>query len=198
MMSAKARRVSDGETLRSIVGRTTAQLRSGVTDGIVRPAVTTRFIGMQRAQSEFVQYDRVFRFQCDESRERGGTGKYPSPMRYFLSSVGFCLQVWYAKGAALVGCVMDDVIIAVETELDMRGEHKVAGVPSGPERLAVESYVRSSDASDCVIRAVQEADERCPVLDVLGRAMTVHERVWVNGALELDRLLGRSVRGHDS
>ena len=67
--------------------------------GFVMPKVATSLVEDVQAVSVFTQYDRHFEFRCDESEGRGGRGEAPSPLRYLLSSLAFCQQVWYAKGA---------------------------------------------------------------------------------------------------
>ncbi|NIP81918.1 MAG: hypothetical protein GWM90_22950, partial [Gemmatimonadetes bacterium] len=88
-----------------------------------------------------MQYGREFSFESDESVDRAGDGSAPSPLRYFLSGIAFCLQVWYAKGAAIVGCQIDDLRIEVRTFMDMRGEHRVGPVPPHPQWIVVEADV---------------------------------------------------------
>ena len=36
-------------------------------------------------------------WHSDEPKERGGTGKGPSPLSYFLSSLGFCQMAHYVE-----------------------------------------------------------------------------------------------------
>jgi hypothetical protein len=47
--------------------------------------VSTRLVENQRSEGRLDNHTVV----CDEPVERGGTGKGPSPLAYFLASLGF-------------------------------------------------------------------------------------------------------------
>src|SRR5438093_10463108 len=50
----------------------------------------------------------------DESKERAGTGKGPSPLSYFLSSLGFCQMVHYVEHCAMDDLKLDSLEMKVE------------------------------------------------------------------------------------
>lgn len=154
--------------------------------GHVRPRVATRSLGGTRARSDFTQYDREFSFECDESVERGGLGSAPSPLRYFLSGIAFCQQVWYSKGASLVGCELEDLVIEVGTYMDMRGEHRFEGIPPNPQWIVIEATIESPSPADVVLAMVDEANARCPLYSLVVRAIPVYERIRQGGHLIRD------------
>ncbi len=167
----------DLEKLRGNVESTAELLVSDPSAGHVRPRVVTRLIENVHARSDFVQYDREFSFECDESDGRAGKGEAPSPLRYFLSGLAFCQQVWYAKGAALAGCEIENLVIEVSTYMDMRGEHLVGDVPPNPQWIVIEATVDSPGTHDQVLRMVDEANARCPVYNLVAKAIPVYERI---------------------
>lgn len=176
----------DAERLRDNVEETARLLAGDPSAGHVRPSVTTRLVSDVNARSDFTQYDREFSFECDESEGRAGSGSAPSPLRYFLSGLAFCQQVWYAKGAALVGCVLDDLEIDVRTYMDMRGEHHVGDVPTHPQWIVVEATVDSPSDPATVLAMVDEANSRCPVYGLVAKAVPIHERIVHNGTVVRD------------
>jgi uncharacterized OsmC-like protein len=173
----------DLEKLRSNVESTAELLRSDDDAGHVRPRVTTRLVENVNARSEFVQYDKTFSFECDESEGRAGAGSAPSPLRYFLSGLAFCQQVWYAKGAALVGCEIEDLEIDVLTYMDMRGEHLIDGIAPNPQWIVIEADVTTPGTYGQVLALVDEANARCPVYNLVVRAVPVYERISHNGVV---------------
>jgi uncharacterized OsmC-like protein len=170
----------DVDKLRSNVLDTAELLRRDETAGHVRPNVRTRLISDVQAQSDFVQYGKKFSFQCDEAADRAGKGEAPSPLRYFLSGLAFCQQVWYAKGAALVGLTIEELEIDVRTYMDMRGEHLIDGIPPNPQWIVIEARVTSSGTDDEVLAMVDEANARCPIYNLVVRAVPVYERIIHN------------------
>ena len=176
----------DADRLRDNVASTARILADDDTAGHVRPRVTTRLIHNVHAKSDFTQYEKEFYFECDESEARAGQGEHPSPLRYFLSGLAFCMQVWYAKGAALVGCELDDLQIDVLTYMDMRGEHLVAGVPTYPQWIIIEAAVTSGSDPATALAMVDEANARCPVYGLIARAVPVYERIRLGDDLIRD------------
>lgn len=176
----------DLEKLRQNVESTAALLRADESAGHVRPRVATQLIADVNARSEFVQYDKDFAFECDESEGRAGSGSAPSPLRYFLSGLAFCQQVWYAKGAALVGCEIEDLSIDVLTYMDMRGEHLIDGIPPNPQWIVIEADVKTPGTGAEVLAMVDEANARCPVYSLVSKAVPIYERISRNGQLLRD------------
>jgi uncharacterized OsmC-like protein len=174
------------DKLRREVEALEQQLASDPTVGLQRPRVSTRLVEDMTAESRFVQYDKPFEFRCDESVERSGQAAAPSPLRSFLSGVAFCQQVWYAKGAALVGCDLDDLTIDLETLLDMRGEHKVGDAPVHPQHVILEARVSSPSPAERVLAMVDEANSRCPLYNLVSRAIPVYNRIYHNDTLIRD------------
>jgi uncharacterized OsmC-like protein len=167
----------DRELLAGNVTDMAEVLRSDPDAGHVRPRVTTRLIENVNARSDFIQYNKEFSFECDEAASRAGKGEAPSPLRYFLSGLAFCQQVWYAKGAALVGCDLTDLEIEVRTYMDMRGEHLIDDIPPNPQWIVIEADVTSPSDDDAVLAMVDEANARCPVYSLVARAVPIYERI---------------------
>lgn len=178
----------DAERLSANVHETAELLRADPEAGHVRPDVRTRLVSDVHAVSRFTQYGKEFTFACDESEGRAGRGSAPSPLRYFLSGIAFCLQVWYAKGAALVGCRLDDLEIGVRTYMDMRGEHLIDGIAPHPQWIVVEATVASPDPAATVLAMVDEANARCPVSTLVGKAVPIYQRIVHGGVLLRDTI----------
>ena len=112
----------------------------------------------------------------------------PRPLRYWLSSLAFCQQVWYAKGAAIVGCEVVALEINVETFMDMRGEHLIDEIPTHPQWFLVTALVDSPSPSKDVEAMAEEANSRCPVYGLLSRAVPIYNRLLHNGVVLKDAI----------
>jgi uncharacterized OsmC-like protein len=176
----------DAAAVRASVAGLAAQLAADPKPGIVRPKVMTRLVGNLTSESRFTQYDKTFTFRCDEAVERGGRAEEPSPMRYLLSGVAFCLQVWYAKGAAFAECALESLEIDLESFLDMRGEHLIAGVPPNPQYLTMEVRVGSTSPAETVLQMIDDGDRRCPLSNLVALAVPIYQRVVHNGQVIRD------------
>lgn len=176
----------DAVKLRANLEETVARLAADQEAGMVRPRVSTKLISNVSAESRFVQYDKDFEFRCDEAIERAGEGSAPSPLRYFLSGLAFCQQVWYAKASALTGVELVDLRIDVSTFMDMRGEHRMGDVPAHPQWIVIDADIDSTAEPSRVLVMVDEANSRCPVYSLVARAVPVYERIRLRGELLRD------------
>ena len=167
-------RLIDPERMRDSVEHTAERLAEFTRGGVIRPRVTTRIVHDVSAEATFEQYGRTFTFFSDEPSGRGGTASAPTSIRYFLTSIGFCLDVWLAKGAALVGCEVGSIALAIEARLDMRVEYDLE--PSGePEYLVADLRVSSPSPPECVLAMADEAFRRCPLVHAI--RLPIYQRV---------------------
>lgn len=175
----------DPERLRDSIERTAGRLSEFTRGGVIRPRVSTRIVHDVSAEATFEQYGRTFTFASDEPAGRGGTGSAPTSIRYFLSAIGFCLDVWLAKGAAVVDCEIRDVALMIEARLDMRIEYDLE--PSGaPQYLLADVRVSSPSPSDRVLAMADEAFRRCPLVHAI--RLPVYQRVTHDGRVIRDEL----------
>ena len=178
----------DIDKLAANVVDTTSMLERDPAAGHVRPNVKTRLLADVQAQSDFVQYGKEFSFRCDEADDRAGRGEAPSPLRHFLSGLAFCQQVWYAKGASLVGIGLDELEVDVRTYMDMRGEHLIDGIAPNPQWIVIEARVASDGTGSQVLEMVDQANARCPVYNLVVKAVPVYERIVHNGEVVGDTI----------
>ncbi len=111
---------------------------------------------------------------ADESKERGGICKGPSPLSYFLSSMGFCQFVHYAEHA-----IVDETRIE---SLNM----KVSGtiVAQRPRRFTDISYevrIRSPESEEMIRQLAKKAAEDCYVTNTLKKSCHVTGTIILNG-----------------
>lgn len=171
----------DRAKLRSNHEQVVARLTSDDAFGLMRPQVTARLVRDVSVESRFVQYDRDFTFLGDEAADRGGHETGPSPMRYFLTGIGFCLLGWWAKGSAMLEVELASLEVTLRTFLDMRGEHGVGDVPPNPQYLVLDVTVSSEAPPERVLEVLDWGRTHCPLSVVIGKAIPVHERVVLDG-----------------
>lgn len=176
----------DGVTLRQNHEQTIERLAAEPGFGLMRPRVTARLDRDVSVVSTFEQYGRPFTFHGDESTDRGGHETGPSPMRFFLSGLAFCMLGWWAKGSAALDVELTSLGVGVDTLLDMRGEHGFADVPVNPQWLVLDIDVTSAASTEQVLDVIDWGDARCPLGVLVRRAIAVHQRVTVNGRVVRD------------
>jgi uncharacterized OsmC-like protein len=116
--------------------------------------------------------DRVW--YSDEAKERGGTGKGPSPLSYFMSSLGFCQMVHYVEHCAMENLKLDSLEIKVEGKIS----------PQKPVRftdVTYEAQIRSGEGDERVKELARMATEDCYVTNTLRRSCKVNGIIFHNG-----------------
>jgi uncharacterized OsmC-like protein len=114
------------------------------------------------------------KWYADESKERGGTGKGPSPLSYFLSSMGFCQFVHYAEHAIVDGIKLESL------------EMKVNGtiVAQRPRRFTEVSYeirISSPECEEIIRQLAKKAADDCYVTNTLKKSCKVIGTITHNG-----------------
>ncbi len=118
-------------------------------------------------------------FISDERESSGGHDAGPAPMRYFITGVMFCHQVWMVKKAALMSMTM--------TKLD--GE--IAWWNDVPTPRIVYKVMVDSDRSDDDVRAIVEAGAKgCNAFKVVEKATKIELSVVHNGKTIMEKTYG--------
>lgn len=109
----------------------------------------------------------------DEPKDRGGTGKGPSPLSYFLSSLGFCQMVHYVEHCAVENLKLDS--------LDIRVEGKVSSQkPVRFTDVTYEAQIRSGEEDESIKKLARMAAEDCYVTNTLRRSCNVRGLIFHN------------------
>jgi uncharacterized OsmC-like protein len=111
---------------------------------------------------------------ADESKDRGGTGKGPSPLSYFLSSMGFCQFVHYAEHAIVDGIKLESLEMKVNGTI-------VAQRPRRFTEVAYEVTISSPESEETIRQLAKKAADDCYVTNTLKRSCKVAGTIIHNG-----------------
>ncbi len=153
---------------------------------VVRPWVRVERERGVLGVSRFTQYGNEYEFRSDEAVDRGGEGRAPSPMRYMLSGVAFCLQGWTSKVFASQNVPVDAVTVELRTQMDMRGELLIDEVAAYPQWLVAELTLATTADAAVVIVLAHEAAQRCPLSALIKRAIPLYLVINLRGVIVLD------------
>lgn len=161
-----------------------ADVISATTDAVARDSASAR--ALVRTAGHLTGTTRVtlrsgrHTVVVDEPASLAGDDAAPGPVDYAVVALASCQAVTYRYWAEKLGIALDDVEVAVEADLDLRGFFglddavrpgfsavRVAVTPLGPE--SAERYQELADA----------VDEHCPVLDLFANATPVERQVAV-------------------
>lgn len=172
--------------LRESMAAQIALLTASPERAVVRPWVRVEGERGVLGVSRFTQYGNEYEFRSDEAHDRGGESSAPSPMRYMLSGVAFCLQGWSSKVFASQNVPLERITVALRTHMDMRGELMIDDVPAYPQWLVAELTLTSAAEARVVISIVREAARRCPLSALIARAIPLYLVINLGGVTILD------------
>lgn len=178
--------IIDRPRLRASLEGIADRTRRDAASARMRPWVVATLDRDVTAVSRFEQYGTPYEFRSDESVERGGHDSAPSPMRYLLSSIAFCMVGWCAKTWAAADVAVRSLEAEVRTCLDLRGEHLVAGAPPHPQWFVVEVRIDDDADPQTAIALLRDAARRCPTTSLVARAVPLHLVLVQRGRTQLD------------
>lgn len=144
-------------------------------------------LGTARADAKLLgqQYQEVkirdFTISCDEPVSSGGTDRGPTPLDFFVASVGFCENVMFTRNAALHGVEFDALETSVGGHWDRRGLYEIGGIDPSFKNMTVETRVTSKAPTEKIVEVVRATHRTCPMRVTIGKAMKVTDKLFVNG-----------------
>jgi uncharacterized OsmC-like protein len=114
------------------------------------------------------------KWYADESKEKGGTSKGPSPLSYFLSSMGFCQFVHYAEHAMVDGIKLESLEMKIDGTI-------VAQRPRRFTEVTYEVRISSPESEETIRRLAKKAADDCYVTNTLKRSCKVIGTIIHNG-----------------
>ena len=135
-----------------------------------------RLLGQQYQEVKL----RDFTIVSDEPVSSGGTDKGPTPLDFFVASIGFCENVMFARHAALLGLNIESLETSVRGHWDRRGQYEIGGVDPSFKDMTVETRVTTRDPVEKVVEVTRLTHRRCPMHATISKAMIVTDKLFVN------------------
>jgi uncharacterized OsmC-like protein len=70
----------------------------------------------------------------------------------------------------------------------MRGEHLIAGIAPNPQWIVIDARITTPGTDEQVLALVDEANARCPVYNLVAKAVPIYERIARNGTVVRDTI----------
>jgi uncharacterized OsmC-like protein len=131
-------------------------------------------------QSSEVKYSDN-RLISDEPKAIGGTSLGPSPLDYFIASIGFCENVTFARYATLNELNLDSLETSVRGHWNRRGQADSSDIEPAFIDFVVETRVISTDSVEKIKMVAMTAHRRCPMHSTITKVGKVVDKLFVNG-----------------
>jgi uncharacterized OsmC-like protein len=136
-----------------------------------------KLVGDQRQEVRIKEHVLV----CDEPSNLGGTDQGPNPLEFFMSAVGFCENVTFARHAALRGLTFDSLETSVRGHWDRRGQGEWEGIEPAFKDFVVETRITSNAPLEKIQEITRTTHKRCPMHVSITKIGPVVDKLFVNG-----------------
>ena len=135
-----------------------------------------------RLNEELVKLEQQedYTVHCDDEKFKERHGKRPSPLQYFIASIGFCMFSQFKRLAAKADVPLDDLEMDLRMTYDLSGRFPLKDFSQAAQGLSYFFKLRTSGAVEQVIKVAQVADKGCHTVNSMRKRMTVSGTIIVN------------------
>jgi uncharacterized OsmC-like protein len=117
---------------------------------------------------------------CDDAQFRKAAGKRPSPLQYFIASLGFCMFSQMARFASRMDVAMDDAEMDVRMTYDLRARKRLTAFATAAQELSYFLKIKSKTPAEKVIRVAQMTDKGCHTVNSMRKRLPISGRLLFN------------------
>jgi|GEM_PF-382141 uncharacterized OsmC-like protein len=140
----------------------------------------------------FAKEGGSFTLEIDEPPERGGHGRGPTPLNYFLLGIGSCLLMQWAKLSILENLGIDALEATVRGHIDRR-------IDGSFNDIIVDIRIRGrSEEAEKIRRVAKDCERLCFVHNTLRRALPLTTNIELNGQAVYKSTVGPEIAGATS
>jgi len=117
---------------------------------------------------------------CDDENFKKNAGKRPSPLQYFIASIGFCMFSQFKRFAAKAEVAIEDLEMDLRMTYDVSGRFAAKNFSDAAQGISYVFKITSQSPLDRVIRVVQAADKGCHTVNSMRKRMPVSGKIILN------------------
>lgn len=117
---------------------------------------------------------------CDDEKFKKQHGKRPSPLQYFIASIGFCMFSQFKRLAAKLEVALDDLEMDLRMTYDLSGKFPIKDFSDAAQGISYVFKIQSQSPLDKVIKVAQAADKGCHTVNSMRKRMPVAGKFVLN------------------
>lgn len=117
---------------------------------------------------------------CDDEKFKKQHGKRPSPLQYFIASIGFCMFSQFKRLAAKLEVALDDLEMDLRMTYDVSGKFPIKDFSDAAQGISYVFKIASQSPLDKVIKVAQAADKGCHTVNSMRKRMPVAGKFVLN------------------
>ncbi len=140
-----------------------------------------------RLNEELVRIERAedYAVFCDDAEFKKRSGTQPSPLQYFIASIGFCMFSQMARFAARLDVPLESAVIDLSIAYDLRTKTRINDLATAAQALSYTISVESPAPLERIIRLAQLTDKSCHTVNSMRKRLPVTGK-WVHNQREFD------------
>ncbi len=140
-----------------------------------------------RLNEELVKIERAedYTVLCDEANFRKRAGNHPSPLQYFIASIGFCMFSQMARFAARLEVPLENAVMDLRITYDLSTKARLNDFATAAQVLTYSFHVQSPAPLERVIRIAQLTDKSCHTVNSMRKRVPVSGK-WVHNNREFE------------
>jgi len=116
---------------------------------------------------------------CDDESFQKQVGKRPSPLQYFIASIGFCMFSQLRRIAATAE-VSIDLEMDLRMTYDLTGKFPIKNFSDAAQGISYIFKIKSPSPLENVIKVAQAADKGCNTVNSMRKRMPVSGKLILN------------------
>ena len=117
---------------------------------------------------------------CDDEKFKQQHGKRPSPLQYFIASIGFCMFSQFKRLATKAGLVLYDLEMDLRMTYDLSGKFPTKTFSDAAQGINYVFKITSQSPLEQVIQVAQAAAKGCHTVNSMRKRMPVSGRFTLN------------------
>ncbi len=117
---------------------------------------------------------------CDDAKFKQQHGKRPSPLQYFIASIGFCMFSQFKRLAAKSEVALVDLEMELRMTYDLTGKFPIKDFSDAAQGVSYLFKITSDAPLEKIIQVAQAADKSCHTVNSMRKRMPVSGRFILN------------------
>jgi len=135
-----------------------------------------------RLNEELVKLEQAedYTVYCDDENFKKHAGKRPSPLQYFIASIGFCMFSQFKRFASKAQVAIDDLEMDLRMTYDLSGKFPFKNFSDAAQGLGYRFKIKSGAPTEKVIKIAHSADKSCHTMNSMRKRIPVSGKLILN------------------
>jgi uncharacterized OsmC-like protein len=127
-----------------------------------------------------IEQQEDYTVYCDDEDFKKQHGKRPSPLQYFIASIGFCMFSQFKRLAIKSEVPLEDLVMDLRMTYDLTGTFPIKNFSEAAQGIRYVFKIESQAPLDRIIKVAHAADKGCHTVNSMRKRMPVIGKIMLN------------------